>query len=92
LEREAVVNSLRKTHEIVTISYDQMNHFAGNALELLGKDGQLVVVMSKTAFDALGAGQKNIFEKNGVKLVASDINVLETIGGGSVRCCIAQLF
>ena len=85
------MNTLKKTHEIVTISYSQMNNFAGNALELLGKNG-LVVYMSKTAFDALAPGQKNIFERNGVKLVASDIHVLETIGGGSVRCCIAQLF
>jgi len=68
-----------------------MNNFAGNALELLGKNG-FVLLLSKTAFDALSPSQKNIFERNGVKLVPSDIHVLETIGGGSVRCCIAQLF
>jgi len=90
-QRENVVNTLKKTHEIVTISYAQMNNFAGNALELLGKNG-LVLLLSKTAFDALSPSHKNVFERNGVKLVPSDIHVLETIGGFIVRCCIAQLF
>jgi hypothetical protein len=86
------VKSLEKTHEIVYITYDQMNNFAGNALELLGTNHTPILALSKTAFSALQENQKEIFERNKVKLVDCDITVIETIGGGSVRCCIAQLF
>ena len=48
--------------------------------------------MSKTAFNSFTQIQKQIFSDNKVEMVYSDINYLETIGGGSVRCCIAQLF
>ena len=58
-ERAQVVASLEKTnHEIVDITFEQMNHFAGNMLELKDSNGKQLLVMSKSAYDSLTDGQK----------------------------------
>jgi hypothetical protein len=90
-EKETVIASLKATgKEIIDISFDQMNHFAGNMLEVKNKDGDTLVVMSQAAFQSLTVEQKAVLEKYG-KLVYADINTIETNGGGSARCMMAEV-
>lgn len=90
-EKEAVINSLKSAgKEIIDITFDQMNHFAGNMLEVKNNDGDKLVVMSQAAFNSLSAEQKTALEKYG-KLVYADINTIETNGGGSARCMMAEV-
>lgn len=84
---ESVKNSGK---EIVDISFDQMNRFAGNMLEVKNKDGEMLIVMSETAYRSLTREQKNILTKFG-KLVFSDISTIEKNGGGSARCMMAEV-
>ena len=91
-ERENLVESLEETEkEIIEITEEQKEHFAGNMLQLVGRDGQRLVVMSKSAFDSLDDDQKTNLSKHG-KLVHSDIHTIEKLGGGSARCMIAEIF
>jgi hypothetical protein len=76
--------------EIVDVSFYQMNHFAGNMLEVKNKVGETLIVMSKNAHDVLLEEQKKVLKKYG-RLVYADINTIETIGGGSARCMMAEV-
>ncbi len=91
-ERKAVIHSLLETdHEIVDISIGQMKKFAGNMLQLKNTNGKNVLVMSESAFDCLTVFQKEQLE-NDCEVIPLDIKTIETIGGGSVRCMIAEIF
>jgi hypothetical protein len=91
-ERSAFVEIVKKCgKEIVEISIGQMENFAGNMLQLKNKDGKSLLVMSSTAKKSLDGSQIAALEKY-CKIVAPDISVIETNGGGSARCMIAELF
>lgn len=75
---------------LIEISFEQMNHFAGNMLEVQNKDGETLIVLSKTAYKSLNEDQKNILTKFG-KLLFSDISTIEKNGGGSARCMMAEV-
>ena len=90
-ERVVVKESLLSTQkEIIEISFKQMNQFAGNMLEVKNAEDETLIVMSKNAFTALDEDQKTTLEKYG-KLIYSDINTIETNGGGSARCMMAEV-
>ncbi|MBS3992724.1 MAG: amidinotransferase [Bacteroidetes bacterium] len=91
-ERRNVLNQLRQSgKEIILITEQQVNCFAGNMLEIKGKDNESIIVLSETAYNALTALQKNQLQKF-ASLVYSDINTIEKYGGGSVRCMMAEVF
>lgn len=91
-EKVRVITSLTKTnHQIIDISFEQMKSFAGNMLELQGKDNQKLLALSQSAFDSLADLQKKEIEKY-CELVPLNIKTIETIGGGSARCMIAEIF
>lgn len=90
-EKNAVTTILKLTHkEIITISFEQMNQFAGNMLEVKNKDGETLIVMSQNAFNALNKNQITGLEKYG-KLIYADITTIENNGGGSARCMMAEV-
>lgn len=90
-EKVVVMESLKSTQkEIIEISFDQMNQFTGNMLELKGKNGEVLIVMSESAYKALDQKQKSLLEKYG-KLVYADIHSIENNGGGSARCMMAEV-
>ncbi|MGN6394042.1 MAG: citrulline utilization hydrolase CtlX [Mucilaginibacter sp.] len=90
-EKILVKESLQSTQkEIIDISFEQMNSFAGNILEVNNSKGEALIVMSKNAFSALDEEQKATLKKYG-KLVYSDINTIEANGGGSARCMMAEV-
>lgn len=91
-ERKIVMDHLRNDgKEIIAISEPQMHHFAGNMLEVLGKDGQRLLVMSSAAFASLDESQIEAIEKR-CKIVHSPLDTIEACGGGSARCMMAEVF
>lgn len=90
--REKVLESLRNSgKEILDISFEQMCDFAGNMMELKSTDGQALMVLSQTAKSSLNKDQLALLEKH-CSLVVPEIPVIETVGGGSVRCMICEIF
>ena len=90
-ERLAVINVLARTDkEIIEISEEQMNHFAGNMLQIRNESGELLVVMSEQAYQSLSVRQRNALKKHG-KCLHPSLETIETNGGGSARCMIAEI-
>jgi hypothetical protein len=88
--RDAVFNKLRAAgHEILDISLRQMQGFAGNLLELSTAGGR-VIALSTTAWRGLELAQRRILESHG-SVVPVDIPTIERIGGGGVRCMLAEI-
>ncbi|MFS8082650.1 MAG: citrulline utilization hydrolase CtlX [Ginsengibacter sp.] len=91
-ERELVNKSLTKTgHQIFDITFEQMKNFAGNMLEIQTNDDKSILALSQSAYNGLTINQKQEIEKYS-ELVPIYINTIETIGGGSARCMIAEIF
>ncbi|MCC6815471.1 MAG: amidinotransferase [Saprospiraceae bacterium] len=91
-ERSLLIDSLQTTNKkIIPITLDQMNQFAGNMLQLQSRNGEKYLIMSQTAFLSLQKEQISELESL-TKLLPISIPIIETIGGGSVRCMIAELF
>ncbi len=91
-ERTLVSNSLSETGlEIIAITNEQMNHFAGNMLAIETENKKSILALSQSAFVSLTANQKKEIEKYS-ELVPLSINTIETIGGGSARCMMAEIF
>jgi hypothetical protein len=91
-EREEVVSTLRETgHAIIDISPAQVNAFAGNMLQLRNTRGKPFTIMSRNAYQSLTNDQLTelLFHN---PILAPDIDTIETIGGGSVRCMMAEIF
>ncbi len=92
-EQAAVLQSLRSTgHEVIEIGAAQMQAFAGNMLELRTESGGLCVAMSQRAHDALTDTQRQQLQALAGPLVVSPIPTIERLGGGSVRCMLAEVF
>ena len=90
LHRDAVFNKLRNAgHEIVDITPAQMGKFAGNLLELAPAGGP-VIAMSTAAWRSLETAQRRVLESHAA-VVAVAIPTIERIGGGGVRCMLAEL-
>jgi hypothetical protein len=91
-ERAAVLGALRATgHELVELSMEQLGAFAGNMLELRSSRGGSLVAMSHTALQSLSVQQRATIERLGGPIVAAAIPTIETLGGGSVRCMLAEI-
>ena len=91
-ERKNFINHVVMSgKQIVKITEEQVEHFAGNMLQVLGKDDKPVTVMSQAAFDCLTKDQKEILSKEAT-LLSSDLSTIEACGGGSARCMMAEVF
>lgn len=91
-ERQQVVKSLKEDgKEVIDISEAQMHQFAGNMLQLIGENSQAILVMSSSAYNSLNAGQIARIEKH-CPILHSNITTIETLGGGSARCMMAEVF
>lgn len=92
IDRKKIIHELETTgHEIINISFEQMDHFAGNMLELLNDKNEPVLVMSKTAFNSLDTAQTETIRKYAT-IISPDVSTIERAAGGSVRCMMAELF
>jgi len=91
-EREKVIHALEKTgKKIISISEEQMHCFAGNMLQVENREGKLLLVMSQSAFDSLNEQQIKQLELHN-ELIVVPIPTIERVGGGSVRCMMAEVF
>ena len=92
LDRAEVLASLAETgHETLFISQEQMAAFCGNVLELENDRGQKLIVMSDRAFRAFTDEQRVALGAH-AELVRADLETIETHGGGSARCMLAELY
>jgi len=90
-QRAAVIESLTDSgRELLFLSFDQLEAFAGNMLELRDLNGNRVVAMSKQAHDSLDDAQLALLQANG-GIVTADISTIEASAGGSVRCMLAEI-
>ncbi|MBE0423643.1 MAG: amidinotransferase [Lutibacter sp.] len=91
-ERKEVIKHLKEDKkEIIAITEDQVNNFAGNMLQVLGSNNERYIVMSNSAFESLNKQQINQLEKHG-KILYSSLDTIEACGGGSARCMMAEVF
>ena len=91
-EKEILINSFHKTgKEIISINFNQMNCFAGNMLQIQNNTGNKFVVMSSQAYHSLTNEQIQKIEKYN-PIIHSNITTIETNGGGSARCMMAEVF
>ncbi|MGB5782210.1 MAG: arginine deiminase-related protein [Eudoraea sp.] len=91
-ERKNVVDHLKQDgKEIINITEEQMHHFAGNMLQVAGASDQRYLVMSSAAYNSLRPDQISILEKYN-PIVHSTLDTIETCGGGSARCMMAEVF
>ena len=91
-ERKNVVKNLKQDgKEIISITEVQMHQFAGNMLQLRGEKNQRYLIMSNSAHNSLTPQQINAIEKY-CPIISSSLKTIETCGGGSARCMMAEVF
>ena len=90
-EKLAVTMSLNSSgKEIIEITLDQMNHFAGNMLQVANQSGESLLVMSEQAYLSLTTDQISSME-NYARIIYAPIYTIEKNGGGSARCMLAEI-
>ena len=90
-QRNAVLARLRETgHDILELTYAQLDAFAGNMLELRNNNGERVLAMSQQAYDSLNQEQRATLAAN-ARIVKAPIDNIESSAGGSVRCMLAEV-
>jgi len=91
-ERNTVVESLKSSgKEVIDITEDQVHHFAGNMLQVLGTNNQPYLVMSSAAYHSLQQDQLDAIKKH-CSIIHSSLDTIEACGGGSARCMMAEVF
>ncbi len=91
-ERKMVLDSLRgDDKEVILITEDQVNNFAGNMLEVKGADDRRYLVMSSSAYNSLTKKQVAQLEEH-ITILHSSLDTIEACGGGSARCMMAEVF
>ena len=91
-QREMVVNSLQTSNrELLELTLEQMEAFAGNMLEVRSSSGVKLLVMSKQAKHSLTREQVKIIESH-VKIISTPLNNIEASAGGSARCMLAEIY
>ena len=91
-ERSETIQVIENTgKKIISISLDQMNHFAGNMLQVENSLGKKFLVMSSQAFRSLTIEQVSKINKYNT-ILHSSLDTIERNGGGSARCMMAEIF
>ena len=91
-EKENVVKELTTDgYKIIDINFDEMLNMGGNMIMVQNKKGDHCVIMSDRARKGLRSHNLSELEKS-YKIISSDLHMIETIGGGSARCMVAELF
>ena len=91
-EKKNLLKHLKSDNkEVITITEEQVNQFAGNMLQVKGTNNQVYLVMSTSAFESLTKDQLQKIQKHN-PIVHSSLNIIETCGGGSARCMMAEVF
>jgi len=90
-EKNKVIAAIQKTgKEIIGINYDQLNHFAGNMLQIENRKHEKLLVMSTQAFQSLS--EEQVQKLSGYnRIIHASLNTIEVNGGGSARCMMAEI-
>jgi len=92
VEKKDIIRSLKQTgKELIEITEDQMNSFAGNMLQLRSTEGKPLLLMSSQAYKALRPEQIEKITSH-TEIIKVPIPTIEKYGGGSVRCMVAENF
>ena len=91
-QRKSLINHLQDDgKKVIEISEDQVNHFAGNMLQLKGAEAASYLVMSQSALNSLRPAQVKLIESH-TTILSSPLDTIESCGGGSARCMMAEVF
>ena len=91
-ERKMVLDNLKEDgKEVILITEDQVNNFAGNMLEVKGTNDKRYLIMSASAHQSLTKKQITQLEKH-AEILSSSLDTIEACGGGSARCMMAEIF
>ncbi|RYJ45565.1 Pentein-type domain-containing protein [Flavobacterium beibuense] len=91
-ERKMVLDNLKSDgKEIILLTEEQLNHFAGNMLQVSGNNNKGYLVMSASAHQVLTKDQIAKIEKH-TEILSSSLDTIEACGGGSARCMMAEVF
>ena len=91
-ERKNLLKHLKEDKkQVIDITEEQVNNFAGNMLQVRGNNNERFLVMSQAAHDCLTVNQKAQLNKH-CKIISSSLSTIETCGGGSARCMMAEVF
>ena len=90
-QRQKLLKAFQQTDkEVIEISFEQMGAFAGNMLQVINEAGKKILVMSTQAFNSLKKKQIEAIERR-TQILHSELGLIETIGGGSARCMLAEI-
>ena len=87
-----VKEKVNQYHQVIELSADQIKSFCGNAIEAQNEDGELFLIISSTAYEALNQTQLDKLLSSYKDIIHSDIPTIEKYGGGSARCMLTELF
>ena len=91
-QRKSLINHLQDDgKKVIEISEDQVNHFAGNMLQLKGAEAASYLVMSQSALKSLRPAQVKLIESH-TTILSCPLDTIESCGGGSARCMMAEVF
>ncbi len=91
-ERKMALSSLKDDgKEIILLTEEQLNHFAGNMLQVTGANDKSYLVMSNSAYQSLTQDQITKIEKH-TEILSASLDIIEACGGGSARCMMAEVF
>ena len=90
-EKNKVIAAIQKiSKDIIPINYEQLNHFAGNMLQIENGKHEKLLVMSTQAFNSLSKDQ--VQKLGGYnRIIHAPLNTIEVNGGGSARCMMAEI-
>ncbi|SLM27629.1 conserved hypothetical protein [Desulfamplus magnetovallimortis] len=92
VEQKRVRSSLERFFDVIPISMEQMEkYFCGNILQVNSVKGDPLIVMSKRAFSGFSEEQLTKLRQYG-KIIPVDLTTIESVGGGSARCMMAEIF
>ncbi len=90
-KEELIITIKNSGKKMIAISLDQMNHFAGNMLQVNNAKGEKLLIMSSQAYESLTTGQVKLLGSFN-RIVHSSLMTIETNGGGSARCMMAEVY
>ncbi|AXG73177.1 amidinotransferase [Flavobacterium arcticum] len=91
-ERKMVLSSFKDDNkEVILLTEEQLNHFAGNMLQVIGTNENSYLVMSNSAHESLTQDQITKIEKH-TEILSVGLDIIEACGGGSARCMMAEVF
>lgn len=90
--RKKILDRLGETHEVIEFTLEQLQANCCNALEVVGKNDEKMLTISRAALEALKPDQKSMIGKYYETLICPDLTTLEKYGGGSARCMLMELF